>query len=333
MAELTISAGFARGLIDLAVSRGASRSALVARAGIDPAALDDQDNRIPLATYQRLMHAGQELAGDPALALHFGEAFDIAELSILGLIGGGSETAGDALALVNRYGPLAIESEGERYRMIEAPEGVWIVDNRRNPNDFPEITESSFARMASSAQRMGQRALIRAVHVTHAAPPYRAEYERIFAAPVTFGSSRNAMLIDPAGLAIRIPPLNPYLSGVLSERAEALLGRLESAKGVRGQVEQALVPLLPAGEACMARVAAQLGLSRPTLARRLRAEGTSFESVLDALRHRLALDYLDRKESVSAAAHRLGFSDPAAFSRAFKRWTGSSPRAMRKPKP
>ena len=330
MAEPTISAGFARGLIALAVSKGADRAALIERAGIDAAALEDQDNRISLTIYALLMRAGQELAGDPALALHFGEAFDIAELSILGLMGGASETAGDALALVNRYGPLAIESEGERYKLVEAPDGVWIVDNRRNPNDFPEITESSFARMAGGARRIGLQALIKAVHVTHAEPPYRAEYERIFGAPVTFGSSRNAMLIDPAGLAIRMPPLNPYLTGVLSERADALLAELESAKRVRGQVEQALVPLLPGGAVRMASVAARLGLSRPTLARRLRAEGTSFEAVLDALRHRLALDYLGGGGSVGEAAHRLGFSDPAAFSRAFKRWTGSSPRAMRR---
>ena len=78
----------------------------------------------------------------------------------------------------------------------------------------------------------------------------------------------------------------------------------------------------------METIAGELGLSRQTLFRRLKAEGTTFERVLDDLRHRLALHYLDGgKMSVNQTAYLVGFSDPAAFSRAFKRWTGSSPRA------
>ncbi len=72
-------------------------------------------------------------------------------------------------------------------------------------------------------------------------------------------------------------------------------------------------------------------MSRQTLFRRLKAEGTSFEKLLDALRHRLALGYLrGDKVSVNETAYLVGFSDPAAFSRAFRRWTGSSPREMRR---
>ena len=67
-----------------------------------------------------------------------------------------------------------------------------------------------------------------------------------------------------------------------------------------------------------------------TLFRKLKAKGVTFEKVLDDLRHKLALDYLNgKKVSVHETAYLVGFSDPAAFSRAFKRWTGSSPRTMR----
>ena len=77
-------------------------------------------------------------------------------------------------------------------------------------------------------------------------------------------------------------------------------------------------------------VAGKLGLSRQTLFRRRKAEGTSFERLLDELRRQLALDYLaGGKVSVNETAYLVGFSDPAAFSRAFKRWTGSSPGVMR----
>ena len=70
MAELTVSAGLAKGLLDLAVSKGADRVALLARADIAAGDLDDQDTRIPLQRYVTLMRAGKELSGDPALALH-----------------------------------------------------------------------------------------------------------------------------------------------------------------------------------------------------------------------------------------------------------------------
>lgn len=77
-------------------------------------------------------------------------------------------------------------------------------------------------------------------------------------------------------------------------------------------------------------IASKLGASRQTLYRNLKAEGVVFEHVLDELRHRMAVHYLAGKRvSVNETAYLVGFSDPAAFSRAFKRWTGKSPREVR----
>ena len=72
-----------------------------------------------------------------------------------------------------------------------------------------------------------------------------------------------------------------------------------------------------------------MGLSRQTLYRRLKAEGVTFEALLDRLRRRLAQKLVRQGLPVKDIAYRLGFSDPAAFSRAFKRWTGTSPRNAR----
>lgn len=96
------------------------------------------------------------------------------------------------------------------------------------------------------------------------------------------------------------------------------------------EVERHLEPLLASGLTGIQSVAGALGYSRQTLYRRLKAEGVTYEEILDRLRRRLALRFI-REEglSVKEAAWRLGFSDPAAFSRAFKRWTGASPRSMR----
>jgi AraC-like DNA-binding protein len=97
----------------------------------------------------------------------------------------------------------------------------------------------------------------------------------------------------------------------------------------RREIEQRLEPMLERGPVRIEDVARALGCSRQTLYRRLKQEGVTFAELLDGLRRRLGLVYVrERGMSVKEAAYRLGFSEPAAFSRAYKRWTGSSPRRM-----
>jgi AraC-like DNA-binding protein len=333
MAELTVAAGLARGLVEMAVSGGAGREALALRSGVDPAELEDQDGRIGLSRYIALMRAGQELTGDPALALHYGKAVDMREFSVVGLLFRACGTIMEGLAQINRYGQLVIEVDiggPDRFRFERRDGGLWIVDTRRNPDDFPELTEATFARFIGMTRRFWDEPLVQAVHVTHPAPAYREEYERVCEAPVTFESGWNAMRLDEPRLTDRIADQPRYAFGILSEHAEALLRSLESSKTARGRVESLLMPILHKGEASLDRVAKEMGFSRQTLYRKLKAEGATFERVLDELRHKLALHYLaGRKVSVNETAYLVGFSDPAAFSRAFKRWTGKSPRAMR----
>lgn len=338
MAELTVSAGAVRGLLEFAASRGADTATLAARSGLAHLDLADQDRRIPFAKYTALMRAGKDLCGDPALALRLGETSDLT--SILASLGPASETVVDAVAQLNRYAGLVIEVElksAERFQLTPGDGGFWLIDTRLNANDFPELTETAFARIVSTLRRLVSEGtasrsspLVRAVHVTHADPGYRHEYERIFQAPVIFSSDRNAILLDPACFDIRVPAESPYVFAVMRERAEQLLKELETSKSAAGRVQRAIIPVLHTGAASMDDVARELGMSRWTLSRQLKAEGLTFEKVLDELRRKLALDYLsERKLSVNEAAYLVGFSEPAAFSRAFKRWTGKSPRTVR----
>jgi len=333
MPELTVAAGLARGLMELAVSKGASPAALAARSGIAAEELQDVDRRIPLAKYIALMRAGQALANDPALALHYGETNDMSQISVVGLIAYACETMLEAMAQINRYGRLVVEFDGpkDRFKIVAKDGGLWTVDTRENPNAFPELTESTFARAICGPRRFGVTSLAKAVHVTHKAPAYRAEYERIYGVPVTFEAEWNAVLMDEKWMTHKIAVQPRYVFGILSEHADALLKSLENSKTVRGRVESLLMPILHKGEANMDAIAEKIGLSRQTLFRQLKAEDTTFEKVLDELRHRLALQYLrGRKASVNETAYLVGFSEPAAFSRAFKRWTGTNPREMRK---
>jgi AraC-like DNA-binding protein len=334
MADPTVGAGFARGLLELAVSKGAPRQALLQASGIDPADLEEQDARVAFAGYVKLMRAAKALTGDPALGLHYGEQVNIADVSIVGLIGLASETMLDAFLQLNRYVQLIVETErtgaGDRFQAVRDRKGLWMVDTRRNPNDFPELTESAFAQLVCGPRAFDPTPFVQEVHVTHDQPIHVEEYARIFRCPVVFNSDRNAMRVDEAWASRPVARMPRYVFGVLSERAEALLRELESAKSTRGRVESLLMPILHTGAADMDTVAAQLGVSRQTLFRKLKAEGVTFVGVLDELRQNLALHYLSgRKVSVNETAYLVGFSDPAAFSRAFKRWTGKSPSELR----
>lgn len=98
----------------------------------------------------------------------------------------------------------------------------------------------------------------------------------------------------------------------------------------RSEVARRMEPMLASGPVRIDAVARALGCSRQTLYRRLKAEDVTFAELLDDLRRRLALRFVrEQGLSVKETAWRLGFSDPAAFSRAFKRWTGTSPSAER----
>jgi AraC-like DNA-binding protein len=333
MVELTVGAGLPRGLVKLAVARGADAGELARRSGISLAELEDQDNRIAMSSYIALFRAAKELTGDAAIALHYGEEVDLSEVSIAGLIMNASADMQEAFVQMNRFGRLAIEVEtaGEgRFKIAVENGEIWLVDTRADPNAFPELTEVTFARQICGLRRFLPRPFALEVHVTHPAPAYRAEYERVFQCPVVFESRWNAMRTD-ASLQTHKVALQPhYVFGVLSERAEALLKELESSKSVRGKVESLLMPVLHTGDVSIDAIAAKMSVSRQTLFRRLKAEDATFEKVLDDLRHRLALHYLSgRKASVNETAYLVGFSDPASFSRAFKRWTGRSPSEMR----
>ncbi|MDB4908008.1 MAG: AraC family transcriptional regulator [Gemmatimonadetes bacterium] len=318
--------------MELAISKGASRSALLARSRIERALLEDVDARIPFSSYVALMKSAQELCNDPALALHFGEAVGPDEISLGNSVGGVSNLQ-EALTQGNRYAPLAVEVEvdgpGERFQVRMIDGAPWFVDARRNPNDFPELTESAFARMTcTSRAHLGGRTAYTCVHFTHADPGYRAEYERIFAVPVVFGSDRNALKLDETVMATFQYPTPPRnVTRVVRDHADALLQKLERAESTRDRVEKLLAPLLGSGDVQITMVAAALCCSRQSLFRKLKVEGVTFEQLLDELRHKEAIRHLgERGASVKEAARLVGYSDPASFSRAFKRWTGSSPR-------
>ncbi len=341
MPNPTVAAGYPKALLDFAVSRGADRQMLIERSQIRLDDLKDQDDRVPLANYMALLKAGIELCDEPALSLLFGEAVMLQDISIVGLIGVAFDNVESVRRQVNRYAPLTLDPDdggtADAIEFVRENGDVWLKFTTDIYAANPLLIESGFARnvcgaraLAASMANFADLSFPKAIRFTYPEPSYRAEYDRIFGVPLFFNSHMNALLIDEAFLNMKLPRTNPYLSEVLGARAEELLKSLQSSKTIRGRVENLLIPILHTGDASIDTIAVKLALSRQTLFRRLKAEGTTFEKVLDELRHKLALHYLNgKKVPVNQTAYLVGFSEPAAFSRAFKRWTGSSPRSAR----
>lgn len=335
MTEATVSAGYLKALLDFAVLNGASEQRLLARADIPVEALADQDNRLSFTRYVALMREAKADTNNPALALEFGAASDMRKFSVVGLISHASANMMEALIQLNRYGRLVVDVEGiadgARFALTDTNGERWMEDRRANPDEFPEMTESTWSRFIVTSRRdFPEHTYALAAHVTHAAPAYRARYEELWQVPVTFSSHWNAIRSNPSWERVQIQPDNRYVFGVLTERGDALLKGLESAETVRGKVEALIMPILHTGEVSVETIAAKLNTSRQTLYRQLKDENATFEQVLDELRRRMALDYIAAKKvSVNETAYLVGFSDPASFSRAFKRWTGKSPREWR----
>ena len=136
----------------------------------------------------------------------------------------------------------------------------------------------------------------------------------------------------PPGGSARTASRDDGLRGLFERIVGALAAPAPASRCFKGEVEAVIEPMLRAGAVSADRAARELGMSRQTLYRRLKEEGTTFEELLDAKRRQLAIRYLALDRStVKATAYRLGFSEPAAFSRAFKRWTGVSPSLFREP--
>ena len=339
MANPTVAAGFPKAFLDFAASRGADRQTLLERSRIRQDDLDEQDNRVPLSSYVALLKAGIELCDEPALALLFGEAVGMPDVSIVGLIGAAVGSAEEGRRQVSRYARLMFDEDdggaSERVEFVRENGNVWVKFTSPVYAENPLVTESGFARAVCGMRAMFEAECVpvpqpvpKAIHFTYEEPAHRAEYDRVFGVPLVFGSHANAFLMGGEFLSLSLPGKNPYLSRILTAHAEGLLEKLENSKSTSGRVESLLAPMLPTGAASVDAIAKELGVSRQTLFRRLKAEGVTFEQVLDELRRKLALQYLGAKRaSVGETAYLLGFSDPAAFSRAFKRWTGTSPRA------
>ena len=224
---------------------------------------------------------------------------------------------------------------GPRFRLAEeagADEEARVVFDLAGFDDPDHyLTESATVvvhRFASWLIR--RRITLTRVELSYPAPEHALEYDLLYGAPCSFRAPRTALVFDRAVLARPVLQDEAGLRAFLRRAPGDVLARLDYGSTAAAQVRRLLGRSLPDAMPDPRDVAARLALSTQTLRRRLAAEGTSFQQIRDQLRRDVAIAALVAgRVSIEDLSRQLGFSEPSAFHRAFKRWTGSAPRSYR----
>jgi AraC-like DNA-binding protein len=169
------------------------------------------------------------------------------------------------------------------------------------------------------------------VRLAHRRTGACSEFVEFLGGNIEFGANVDEVAFPPTARNVPVISADPHLNKLLINYCEEALARRPANRGsFRSRVENEVVPLLPHGKARAGEIARRLGVSQRTFTRGLAAEGLTFSGVLESLRGDLARRYLAEKElSISQIAWLLGYHEVSAFTHAFKRWNGETPRQAR----
>ena len=329
--DARVTGAYLQPLLETALERGLTLPALTEAAGLPPGALDPLPESLPARRYIGLLEAGARLAHDPFFGLHVGEKARPATYSAYGMLLLACNSFGHALELTQRYESLAHDLGRSSLALDGARAHYeWI---SHYPDANRHLVESVFAGIRVFGSWLAGRPLMPlALRLRHPDPGHgNAEYLRVLGIAPEFGARLNSAAVDAALLAMPVPNADTSLYPLLLHHAERLLEeRASLADPIVARVRAALLPRLTGGEARLAPVAAELGLSARTLQRKLAEAGASFQQVLDAVRFKLAQDYLRQRElGLVDIAFLLGFQEQSAFTHAFREWSGINPGAWR----
>jgi AraC-like DNA-binding protein len=337
--ETSVAATIVADMLQYLELRGIPNAVSTDACGIRPLAGAGADHRVPGRQVERLWAFAAERAADPLVGLHMAEAYSPGALDILGYVILSCGTIGEVLDRFARYAPIL--NDGMRVDIVREGRTAFCrcsfiasMDNYllRNPE---QAISTTWAGLARELRRLAARPIVaRAVWFRHR-PRQRAdvrEYERVLGAPARFGASEDRFILASAALDEPILSANPSLLRAFAQHADGVLARMEQqGTGTRShQVAEVLARRLNGSVPPLSAIARELAMSDRNLQRALRNDGTSFQKLLDEVRRDLAISHLANKDtSAGQVGFLLGFSEPSAFHRAFRRWTGKTPSAYR----
>jgi len=307
----------------------------LARHDLSLADLADPYNVIPLARYIALFEAASLLLKDPVLGLRLGARTTPEDLlGPVGMLFLLAETLQGAIEDLSRY--LSIWQSDTHVGVVRGVQKSEVIYQITEPTIWPrrQDTEFSISALCAFIRKMLERPWRPdEIHFEHAAPRSADAVQVRFAAPVRFGQAMNRIILSTAVLDRILPPRSKVAAPFLERHLLELAGNTPAAEGsVSGQAGVVIARRLGRSPVSLAKVAEAMGISPRTLQRRLEAENVAFRDILRQQRQRVAEGLIATgKVPVSHIAEVVGYAESTVLSRAFKGWTGSSPRHFAQP--
>ncbi|MFC2967914.1 AraC-like transcriptional regulator QhpR [Acidimangrovimonas pyrenivorans] len=332
LAPAKVLSAAADGAAELFRANGGDLDTIFGNAGIRVSDLGDPVSELNLTQYCEMFEIAAAETGNDNIGLSFGQSFQPRQLGMLGYAAISSPTLAAALRNMEELFPA---HQGQSSFGLLNDDGIlWLCYRILDPRiearrQDAELSLGMFCNVFKTALGPDWRPL--EVRFEHARPDGWGDHERMFGAPVQFGRRTNAIAFRRSDLDTRMPTCDPYLFSVvkafLQSRVPQDQDPADFAEVVRNEVKMQLGSAAPS----VGQIAAILGLTGQEFQKRLKRNGLSFNDILRAARHELALHYLeDQDMPLTDIAYSLGYSELSAFSRAFRSWTGMSPQRYRR---
>lgn len=326
----TSSGSWLRGVLDMFAAEGLDVPALLRDSGFDAARIDRPEARFPADEISQLWRLAVTRSGKSTLGLARELAARHGNFDTLGHALTCSPNLLAGLERLARY--LAVISDAATFELEADARGHWLVighvGNRQPvPRQRVEYGMLTMLMLCGWLTRRELRPL--AAEFVFAPPPSDAPHRAAFGAPLRFGAESNRLLLAGADMRAPIPTQHPALAALHERLLDEQLTQLADSTMSR-RVCTEIIRRLPGGEPRRQDVATGLGVAERTLQRRLQAESSSYQALLDHTRRELAQKYLaDRRHTLTDVADLLGFVDSSNFFRACKRWFGLPPAQYR----
>lgn len=304
---------------------GLDCAAIFASVNLPDAAPDPQARR-ENSTQQRFWNAAERISGDADIGLHVGSLMPPFRGQVLEYLFLSSPTFGDGLNRASHYHRLL--TDALRLELAEE-DGVAVLQGFTHPvRHYLECAVSIFLQFLRHVTE-GEFSPLE-IWLPHEKGATAADYEKIYGCPVQLGMPQGAIRFDARLLQRPSPAAEPQLLAMHETLATQRLADLERRDLVR-RIERELGGLLERGDVALETVAARLGRNPRSLRADLALAGSNFNEVVARYRERLARRLLTRTaEPLDQIVYLTGFSEPSAFTRAFKRWTGETPTDYRR---
>lgn len=326
-----LPAAYVLQVADMLAPWGITAETLLAGSGWTRDQLAQPAARVPLTVANDLLQKTIELTREPALGLLLGFQMKVSHHGYIGFAAMTAKNLGEALLIAERFAPLRSTAVDLHLTVEDEAAALSLVFD----TELEPLREMALMAVCVGLIQMGAamtgKVLSGRGEFTFRRPDYLDRFAPMLGDNVVaFEQPVDRVVFDAAYLELPLTMADPTASRMALDQCERELAALGEHAQLAGRVRR-LIEDAERGVPSLDDVASRLHVSTRTLKRQLAQQGTSFSDILDDIREQKALLLLARSDlSVEQVADRLGYSDVANFTRAFKRWTGRTPSGWRK---